>query len=138
MGELEAYAALRDPETGIEVRTTRLSLCIPAFILLPSSKAGPYERIWQSDKLIPGSLRDELVSAIAPLESVPDAEKDWHPGSNGQVLDLVHPSLWPVVYGRTVDRATHKPLRPRTSDIDPMFKSERFQWLPSDFRVDDA
>ena len=82
-------------------------------------------------------LRDELISAIAPHESVPDAEKDWHPGSNGQVLDLVHPSLWPVVYGRTVDRATHKPLRPRASDIDPMFKSERFQWLPSDFRVDD-
>ena len=39
--------------------------------------------------------------AVIPLEDVPTAEKDWHPGSNSQVLDLVHPSLFTLVYGRT-------------------------------------
>ncbi len=34
-----------------------------------------------------------LVRGVAILESVPDEEKDWHPGSEHQVLDLVHPSL---------------------------------------------
>ncbi|KAH9914475.1 uncharacterized protein B0H18DRAFT_1097137 [Fomitopsis serialis] len=117
MGELEAYAALRDPETGIE--------------------AGPYERIWQSDELIPASLKADLVSAIAPLESVPDSEKDWHPGSDGKVLDLVHPSLYPVVYGHTTAHGAQEPLQPRATDIIPMYRSERFQWLPSDFRVEE-
>lgn len=105
--------------------------------LMHCLKAGPYERIWQSDKLIPETLREELLSAVAPLESVPDTEKDWHPGSNGQVLDLVYPSLWPVVYKRTVDRASLKPLQPRKLNTDAMFRSERFQWLPSDFHVED-
>ena len=38
---------------------------------------------------------------MTPLEQVPDKNKDWHPGSNQQVLDLVHPSLFPLVYGQS-------------------------------------
>lgn len=68
---------------------------------------------------------------------MPDSEKNWHPGSNRQVLDLVHPSLWPVVHGRTVDQASLKPLQPRKLNTDAMFQSERFQWLPSDFHVEE-
>lgn len=82
-------------------------------------------------------MRAELLAAVAPLETIPDAAKDWHPGSDGKVLDLVHPSLYPVVYGRTIDRMSGEPLRPRPSDVAGMFKSERFQWLPSDFYVQD-
>lgn len=39
---------------------------------------------------------------MRPLEEVPGAEQDWHPRSKKQVLDLIHPSLYPVVYGRTL------------------------------------
>ena len=46
-------------------------------------------------------LRQSLLKAVTPLERVPDKDKDWHPGSNEQVLDLVHPSLYPLVYGQT-------------------------------------
>jgi hypothetical protein len=38
---------------------------------------------------------------VKPLEDVPDHLKDWHPGSDGKVLDLVHPSLFPVIFGKT-------------------------------------
>ncbi|KAK0760527.1 hypothetical protein N5P37_006721 [Trichoderma harzianum] len=55
----------------------------------------------KSDTLVPESLRDALRTAAAVLENVPDEEKDWHPGSTHKVLDLVHPSLWPFIYGRT-------------------------------------
>lgn len=55
----------------------------------------------RSDTTIPSSLRDALRAATASLEHVPNIQRDWHPGSNGTVLDLVHPSLFPVVYGRT-------------------------------------
>ncbi|EPT06268.1 hypothetical protein FOMPIDRAFT_1110227 [Fomitopsis schrenkii] len=115
MTELEAYVALRDENTGIE--------------------PGPYERTWKSDTLIPATVKCELLAAVAPLESVPDSEKDWHPNSDGKVLDLVHPSLYPVVYGRT-ESTSGEILEPREDGlIDPQFTSERFQWLPSDFRV---
>ncbi|KAH6893499.1 hypothetical protein B0T10DRAFT_400799 [Thelonectria olida] len=56
----------------------------------------------KSDKLIPDDLREALKSAVAPLENVPPEYQDWHPGSKGKVLDLVHPSLYPLVYGRSL------------------------------------
>jgi hypothetical protein len=55
----------------------------------------------KSDAAISPSLRKALIAAAAPLENVPDVYYDWHPGSDYIVLDLVHPSLFPVVYGRT-------------------------------------
>ena len=55
----------------------------------------------KSDSAVPESLKLELQAAVVEIEDVPDKRKDWHPGSNGKVLDLVHPSLYPLVYGRT-------------------------------------
>ncbi|PGG97689.1 chromatin structure-remodeling complex protein RSC7 [Blastomyces parvus] len=55
----------------------------------------------KSDTVIPESLKLALRAAVSVLENIPEEEKDYHPHSNDQVLDLVHPSLFPVVYGRT-------------------------------------
>ncbi|KAH7305419.1 hypothetical protein B0I35DRAFT_443765 [Stachybotrys elegans] len=55
----------------------------------------------KSDKLIPTDLQESLKSAVRALEDIPEEQKDWHPGSGDKVLDLVHPSLWPLVYGRS-------------------------------------
>lgn len=55
----------------------------------------------KSDTLIPERLCEALKAAAAPLEDIPQDKKDWHPGSDGKVLDLVHPSLWPLFYGRS-------------------------------------
>jgi Protein of unknown function (DUF4246) len=57
--------------------------------------------IVKSDSAISDSLRSALREAVKPLEDVPDFKKDWHPGSDQKVLDLLHPSLYPVVYGLT-------------------------------------
>jgi hypothetical protein len=57
------------------------------------------EGAWVADKLIGEELKNRLFKAVAPFENVSDGEKDWHPGSNEQVLDLVHPSLFCLVYG---------------------------------------
>ncbi|KAH8921147.1 hypothetical protein BT69DRAFT_1298891 [Atractiella rhizophila] len=74
--ELEEYDRLR-AEDGIEVS------CI--------------DGIWQSDLLIPSATRSALISSLRPLEDLPESEKDWHPRSDNQVLNLVHPSLYPIV-----------------------------------------
>ncbi|KAI1658101.1 hypothetical protein F4813DRAFT_380457 [Daldinia decipiens] len=55
----------------------------------------------KSDTIVPSSLVDDLRLGIKSLEDVPDKDKDWHPGSGEQVLDLLHPSLFPLVYGTT-------------------------------------
>ena len=74
---------------------------------------------------------------MAPLENVPDSEKDWHPGSDGLALDLVHPSLYPIVYGRTMGKASGFPTVLVAPEFeDDQFSSKNFQWLPSDFFVD--
>ncbi|CAE6440372.1 unnamed protein product [Rhizoctonia solani] len=130
--ELDGYAHLRDETTGAEVSC--------------------YDRIWQSDKLIPASLKERLIAGAKRLEDVPEEEKDWHPYSNNQVLNLVHPSLYPLVYGRTLsypeDSDNRHPtslaarLKPPPAESNGYFSagidyfvSERFQWLPTDFKV---
>jgi len=55
----------------------------------------------KSDLAVSESIKTALQTAVKPLEDVPEKEKDWHPGSKGLVLDLVHPSLFPLVYGKT-------------------------------------
>ncbi|KAG6844884.1 hypothetical protein H0H87_002719 [Tephrocybe sp. NHM501043] len=55
----------------------------------------------KSDTAISNELREALKMAAAPLEHVPERTKDWHPDSNDMVLDLVHPSLFPLIYRRT-------------------------------------
>lgn len=58
-------------------------------------------RISKSDLRVSDALRQELRDAVRPLLERPDSERDWHPGSDDKVLNLVHPSLFPLVYGRT-------------------------------------
>lgn len=55
----------------------------------------------KSDTAIPESLASELIAAIKPLEDIPENQKDWHPRSEDKVLDLVHPSLYPLMYGKS-------------------------------------
>jgi hypothetical protein len=55
----------------------------------------------KSDIAIPSSVKETLQRAVRNLENVPDIYKDYHPGSDGKVLDLVHPSLYPLIYGRS-------------------------------------
>jgi len=121
--------------------------------------------VWRADHLVEDGLREELRKQVKKLESVPDDVKDWHPGSNKKVLDLVHPSLFCLVYGVTrvvpesdigkpplslmgsgqiiqppVAAAPIKKGRmPRNLNEDPSGRdfgvSKKFQWLPSEFSV---
>ncbi|KAG5652503.1 hypothetical protein H0H81_004816 [Sphagnurus paluster] len=74
-------------------------------------KAKDFEETWsisvydgdvvKSDQIVPESLKQALKAAAAPLEQVPAREQDWRPGYHGTVLDLVHPSLFPLIYGHS-------------------------------------
>ncbi|WP_371101928.1 DUF4246 domain-containing protein [Streptomyces sp. PU_AKi4] len=115
LAELRYYAALRDERTGAEVSAV--------------------DGVWQSDTLIDDRLGSRLREAVRVLEQVPEAERDWHPGSDGQVLDLVHPSLFCLV--REVSGGPERAWRNPTDHYSKHEFSERFQWLPTDVDVSD-
>lgn len=75
-----------------------------------------YIGVFKLDRAVTAEEKTALREEVKKLENVPDAAKDWHPGSNQQVLDLVHPSLFPFVVGRTWV------LSEPTSDLSRMFE----------------
>ncbi|KAK4456708.1 hypothetical protein QBC42DRAFT_351071 [Cladorrhinum samala] len=121
----------------------------------------------KSDKAISDDLQGELQEAVKILEDVPDHKKDWHPGAEGTVLDLVHPSLFPVVWG--VTRALEEGIVPldgcigytgkgtptRSPKTEPTVRAahrdrgraayssrgpnkwDSFQWLPAEVAISD-
>ncbi|OSC98802.1 hypothetical protein PYCCODRAFT_1417139 [Trametes coccinea BRFM310] len=131
--ELKYEASRYDEQTGI------FSTSIP--------------KVYESRSLIPARLESALFSGACILERVPDEEKDWHPGSNRQVLNLVHPSLYCLRIGHSFIRSSDTKgtdvLRVLTQedylsgrpDLDfflkyqPFAVSSKYQWLPTDFAV---
>lgn len=64
------------------------------YVSISQEKAEPaaVDGTWQAESLIEPSLKEEFTAAVRNyLESTGD--KDYHPWSNNQVVDLVHPSL---------------------------------------------
>lgn len=117
-------------------------------------------RVVKSDTSVSQELQQQLREAVKPLLEVEPAKKDWHPNSNEQVLNLVHPSLYPLVYGKTraleigrvgllncmdaTGRGTivgdddnpPEPTRRRGygRPEESAFWSTRFQWLPAEVK----
>jgi hypothetical protein len=104
-------------------------------------------------------LKEELKRAVAALANVPEHKKDWHPGSAGQVLDLVHPSLYSLIYQRSrilpsltmglqdclqyIGRGEVLPNPlPDIKDAARLYAEElwspRFQWLPCNVSFPDG
>ncbi|KAJ6002462.1 Protein of unknown function DUF4246 [Penicillium sp. IBT 35674x] len=113
----------------------------------------------KSDIAIPQQIRQALKDAVAPLENIPENDKDYHPGSDQKVVDLVHPSLFPVIYGRTrvlpdrviglddclgsmgegelipVPLEEDSSIPPSERGESPTVLSRKFQWLPCDVEM---
>ena len=104
--------------------------------------------VFKSDTIVPEDLRESLKQGVRPLEEVPNRKKDWHPGSDGQVLDLVHPSIYPLVYGQSKIMPYHTvglddciancgngEVIPKVDEKDvEKYYSGTFQWLPCDIK----
>ncbi|KAG8526561.1 uncharacterized protein KY384_008762 [Bacidia gigantensis] len=106
--------------------------------------------VWKSDTIVGKKLKKKLQGAVEVLENVPEKDKDWHPGSNNQVLDLVHPSVYPMVYGQSKILAANKcgvndclkwtgkgetvPLIEESEEV-PKEWSRKYQWLPAEVEL---
>ncbi len=153
--ELRYLASQRDEETGMSVSE--------ASVAYAYHRVADYEyqettipMVYESSALIPAPLKASLKSLAETLEDVPDDEKDWHPGSGNQVLDLVHPSLFCLRIGRSFvyDPYSGRPdslrlltneeyLRERADIIrcfasDAYYREEQDPPLPFEFTVSKA
>ncbi|KAJ2476065.1 hypothetical protein EV174_005054 [Coemansia sp. RSA 2320] len=76
--------------------------------------------VWISDSLVDLETTDRLKDYAAILERVPSFQKDyWHPNPKNRVLNLIDPSLYPLVYSRS-----------------KLLRQPNFSWLPAEFSVD--
>ena len=124
--ELEWYEKLADNEAGFE--------------------CGCNESIAISDTAIYNSIKDSFVENAKKLEDLFEGKFDYHPGSNNQVIDLVHPSLFPLQYGTTpIKIGSEYAIAEYTEDIKNVKKgvesfgvSENFQWLPAIMKLEDG
>lgn len=107
----------------------------------------------KSDGLITDDLWESLKKAFQELKDDQAHSPDWHPGSSDMVQDLVHPSMYPLIYGRTkviedevvgVSDAVEgwagkgkvigkdtTPVQQGGWGIPPNYWSTTYQWLPS-------
>ncbi|KAJ2686757.1 hypothetical protein IWW39_003397 [Coemansia spiralis] len=81
LAELKFYASLHSPSSNI-----RLSAA---------------DGVWLSDTLIDAETTKEPRDYASVLGSVPDKQKDWHPEIRSRALNLIDPSLYPLVYGHS-------------------------------------
>ncbi|SPO07425.1 uncharacterized protein DNG_10119 [Cephalotrichum gorgonifer] len=109
--------------------------------------------IIKSDTTVPNAIRNALRRGVKKLEQTQKSRKDWHPDSDRQVLNLVDPSLFPIVFGLTRVLRHHKEMslkdcigytgmgkiiddtgvRPPDGDHKLVYGS--YQWLPTDVRL---
>jgi Protein of unknown function (DUF4246) len=107
----------------------------------------------KSDAAVSTELKHRLQVAVEKLENIPTEDKDYHPNSNEQVWDLVHPSLFPLVYGTSrilrdqvigLDDCMSRcgtgeivpvPSKPRRQEGSRPLYSTKFQWLPCDVKL---
>ncbi|KAJ2933495.1 hypothetical protein H1R20_g3574, partial [Candolleomyces eurysporus] len=113
--------------------------------------------VYKSDTAVSEEAKLALQRAVQVLEDIPAAQKDWHPGSDGKVFDLVHPSLFPLIYGTSKILPIGTPMTtledcikrcgegevlpdpkneiPNLDVDDEDLWSTKFQWLPCEVDI---
>ncbi|KAJ2258438.1 hypothetical protein GGI13_000611 [Coemansia sp. RSA 455] len=160
--------------TDVELAYVLDELAYYASLHPPGSNArlSAADNVWFCDVLVDAQTTNKLKDYEAILESVSDRQKDWYPNDRSRILNLIDPSLFPLIYSRskfcrqtgTSPQAALKlgevgefpgslegwcKALNVTKDIEPdyylpivvrrygTYASEKFSWLPSEFRVDD-
>ena len=97
-------------------------------IKFQNKKLSPFIHSNVITKTIPSSLTTSITSLIENYsKTIPT---DYHPGSNNKIIDIVHPSLYPLIHKSI---SSYKNLEDYWGRP---YESSKFQWLPSEFNID--
>ncbi|KAJ2452443.1 hypothetical protein GGF42_004031 [Coemansia sp. RSA 2424] len=155
--------------TDVEFRYVLDELVYYSSLHLPGSnvRLSAADGVWFSDSLIDTATTNELKNYAAILESTPSHQKDWHPVGESRMLNLIDPSLFPLIFSRS--KLCRQPCASPQAALNPGAPGEfpgsrdewhealrgsdyyipplsyrymrsvfgRFSWLPSEFRVAD-
>ncbi|KAJ2645218.1 hypothetical protein GGF44_000094 [Coemansia sp. RSA 1694] len=155
--------------TDIEFRYVLDELAYYSLLHSPGSNArlSAAAGVWFSDTLIAAEATNELKEYAILLKSIPECLKNWHPSVRSRVLNLVDPSLFPLIYARS--KLCCQPCTSLQASLNPsvpgefpgsldkwhgalsgsnyylptivkrqaLHASDKLNWLPSEFRVDD-
>ncbi|VBB17719.1 DUF4246 domain-containing protein [Yasminevirus sp. GU-2018] len=129
---------------GFNSMIEELRVCANASIIIKTPlrtsiiDISPVDGAYQSDDLVKDSLQTDLIFYGECLKFPTKynlngvGKLDWHPGSNNQVLDLVHPSLYCATNGVTKmknGRSVDFPKNPGN------YLSTKYHWLPTDVEI---
>lgn len=103
------------------------------------------EKIVTGSHTVPESANKKLISELVKLYDDFGEHLDYHPNTNNQVVDLVHPSLFPLRYGKTqvVDPTNPNNLvvaqyKNQFRGVEAFGISQKFQWLPSLLKINSS
>ena len=57
-------------------------------------------KVIKSDTVVTIEVHDGLRAAFDKLRAAQAADPDWHPWTDNTVQDLVHPSMYPFIFGK--------------------------------------
>lgn len=99
-------------------------------------EVGPVDGTWQADELIDGSVLASFKESVYNLlENVEESERDYHPGSDDLVVDLVHPSLFCFVRGVSKlsnETGINADVIKELTDDNRNRENSKYRWLPSE------
>ncbi|KAJ2864086.1 hypothetical protein GGH94_003166 [Coemansia aciculifera] len=89
--------------TDVEFEYVLDELAYYSSLHLPDSdaKLSTADGVWFSNTLIDAETTNGLKEYAAILEGVPDRQKDWYPEGQSRVLNMIDPSLYPLIYSRS-------------------------------------
>lgn len=117
--ECKCKICIGDEETSDSLSNTDIQCLCTEDKLISKRKAFLMKYVF-ADDLIDDSTKASFIKKINHLEK--NVPVDYHPGSNDQIINLVHPSLFCYIKGVSEKRKE-------------MNKNILFQWLPSNFVV---
>jgi predicted DNA-binding WGR domain protein len=86
-------------------------------------------------KHINNKVKENLLKSINLFSENKTA--DYHPGSDNKVLDIVHPSLYPLI-NENIKKGKNK-VNKKVNKLDfwnRTYENSKYQWLPSEFKID--
>lgn len=102
------------------------------------------DKVLVSGWAVDNDTKLQLQSASKALYQLLGNHLDYRPGTDRQVVDLVHPSVYPLQYGKTpilkqnkLQMSAYDPkIMTFKPGVAPNFHYKSFQWLPSLFCLD--